>query len=383
MHAATPTKQALTAIQATVLLQQEWETTATQAGLTQALTALITVEQAAMTRQDLIQVLIIVEQAAMAIQVLAQTVMAAVQAAMAEQTQVLLQIQTAIQTILTIQTVLIMIAITPIQIKATAMKSKKDLAQLAFSALLLAATVPVDGQAEIAGKQDTYLAALGGCGASKCGAIGDNGSSYNAGSNTSQTGSYSNTGANSTMRSGSYGSTGGSYTGSDTGAGVSGYGGTSSYGNTGSGYSGTSGYGGSYNTTDTSRTNRDWNTGRATTGSYTDRRMNHPGYSDTYRSSSYDVDADVYPGARPGVRRNAPGEYNRATVSTTTSYATLTEAQLLAMLNADVRAIYISLDAEGKALALQLASQDSYPDKNVAVLEAQRRVNERRGTLSR
>lgn len=58
---------------------------------------------------------------------------------------------------------------------------------------------------------------------------------------------------------------------------------------------------------------------------------------------------------------------------------TLTEAQLLGMLSPQGKAIYLSLDPEGKALAIQLASQDSYRDKNLAVKEAQRRMNERRG----
>lgn len=63
-----------------------------------------------------------------------------------------------------------------------------------------------------------------------------------------------------------------------------------------------------------------------------------------------------------------------------TSSATLTEAQLLGMLNPQGRAIYLNLDPEAKALAMQLASQDSYRDKNLAVKEAQRRMNERRGS---
>ena len=65
------------------------------------------------------------------------------------------------------------------------------------------------------------------------------------------------------------------------------------------------------------------------------------------------------------------------------SNATLTEAQLLSMLNPQGRAIYLSLDQEAKALAIQLASQDSYRDKNLAIKEAQRRMNERRDTFNR
>lgn len=61
----------------------------------------------------------------------------------------------------------------------------------------------------------------------------------------------------------------------------------------------------------------------------------------------------------------------------------LDENQLLGALNAQGRAIYLGLDSEGKALAIQLASQDSYRDKNLAVKEAQRRMNERRGFINR
>ena len=56
---------------------------------------------------------------------------------------------------------------------------------------------------------------------------------------------------------------------------------------------------------------------------------------------------------------------------------TLTDAQLLGMLNDQGRKIFMSLDAEGKALAVQLASQDLYKDKNLAVKEAQRRMSEK------
>jgi len=71
-------------------------------------------------------------------------------------------------------------------------------------------------------------------------------------------------------------------------------------------------------------------------------------------------------------------DYNRPAATTSHSSATLTEAQLIGMLNPQGEAIYLSLDAQGKALAIQLASQDSYRDKNLAVKEAQRRMNERR-----
>lgn len=75
-------------------------------------------------------------------------------------------------------------------------------------------------------------------------------------------------------------------------------------------------------------------------------------------------------------------DYNRKTISTTAA-ATLTEAQLLGMLNTQTRNIYLNLDHEGKSLAIQLASQDSYKDKNLAIKEAQRRMNERSSQMNR
>gem|GEM_PF-5885353 len=76
-------------------------------------------------------------------------------------------------------------------------------------------------------------------------------------------------------------------------------------------------------------------------------------------------------------------DYNRAAVTTSISSATLTEPQLLGMLSDEGKAIYFSLDPEAKGLAIQVASQDSYRDKNLAVREVQRRMSERRGLLNR
>lgn len=61
----------------------------------------------------------------------------------------------------------------------------------------------------------------------------------------------------------------------------------------------------------------------------------------------------------------------------------LTEVQLLALLNPQSKAIYLSFDPDGKALAIELASQDTYQDKNLAVKEAQRRINERKEQMNR
>lgn len=74
----------------------------------------------------------------------------------------------------------------------------------------------------------------------------------------------------------------------------------------------------------------------------------------------------------------ANDSHSRPALSNPNSSTALTEVQLLGMLNPQGRAIYLSFDPETKALAIQLASQDAYRDKNLAVKEAQRRMNERR-----
>lgn len=87
----------------------------------------------------------------------------------------------------------------------------------------------------------------------------------------------------------------------------------------------------------------------------------------------------------PGVKSSSGDSGSTANMSyyNPNASATLTEAQLLDMLNPQGKSIYLSLDPEGKALAIQLASQDSYRDKNLAIKEAQRRMNERRSQTNR
>ncbi len=309
------------------------------------------------------------------------------------------------------------------------MEHKKDLTKLAFAALMLAASAPMNAQADQS--QDVYLAALGcgsqatlGCGSqavlkcgAKCGAIADNANAadpYNAKTNTYQAGNtYSsqptsggyraNTGSTATYgtdTSGSYGSRSstGSYNPGPSERSYSGSTRTSSdprmdrgYSATG-GYSGTSGtYGGTNEAYNTSRTYND-----TYYKSYNSNRTGptSPNYVDSYRGTTYEVEVQGSPypygkeyGANTSLNReyNTTSDYdfNRAAVTTSTSSMTLTEAQLLSMLSPQGRAVYLSLDPEGKSLAIQLASQDSYRDKNLAVKEAQRRMNERRGNMSR
>jgi hypothetical protein len=85
-----------------------------------------------------------------------------------------------------------------------------------------------------------------------------------------------------------------------------------------------------------------------------------PGYSDNYRSYS-----------------STEGDTDSMRSGATTK--TMSEADFQKQLSSQGKAIYQSLDSEGKAMARQLASQDAYKDKDLAVKEAQRRSNEKRG----
>lgn len=111
-----------------------------------------------------------------------------------------------------------------------------------------------------------------------------------------------------------------------------------------------------------------------------------PHHLEDYRQIS--VPSKQYPAGSttmPDINRNysTDYDYNRRAMPTINSAATLTEAQLLGMLNQRAKNLYLSLDQEGRSLAIQLASQDSYRDKNLAIMEAQRRMSERRGMMNR
>lgn len=56
----------------------------------------------------------------------------------------------------------------------------------------------------------------------------------------------------------------------------------------------------------------------------------------------------------------------------------MTESELLSQLNEEGKKTYNSLDANGKALALRMASQDSFKDKNLAVKAAALKMSEKR-----
>lgn len=88
--------------------------------------------------------------------------------------------------------------------------------------------------------------------------------------------------------------------------------------------------------------------------------------SDFGRSSGYNSNYD-----------SASFDSNQIAVMDASTSTPMTESQLLNALNPQGKAMYQSLDSEGKALALQLASQDTYRDKNLAVKEAQRRMSDK------
>lgn len=239
------------------------------------------------------------------------------------------------------------------------MENKKGLAKIALAALILASITPVTGHADIEA-HGTVLAV--GCAAHGCPAATKNGSTSSTSANDDS--SYNARNPNQSGRGYSHQSYG--MSNNPTGSNPSRY---ADYPNT---YKGAgnppSGYEGSASGGD----NRPWNSGRE------DFREANPG-SAFHPASKY--------GAMSGVNEESRTEndyqHNRATVTTPASTATLTESQLLGLLNPQERAVYLSLDPEAKALAIQLASQDSYHDKNLAVQEAQWRINAHRLTLNR
>jgi len=216
------------------------------------------------------------------------------------------------------------------------MSHKQKLAKLALSAFLVSAASANAGQViDLAGEKVTLMAA--GCGSCGKKIIADNyGDSY-------------------PTRHMTYGNNDPDYTNN-------------------SGYNRSSAAVGSYPTGTGYNDNSDGNT----SGYHDSRRMN----SDLSRSRNTNEAYGNIDETYNDTYNNQAMRQNSGGMAATTS-SSLTEPQLLAQLTPQGRAIYMSLDAEGKALAIQLASEESYRDKNLAVKEAQRRVNERRGLLSR
>jgi len=97
------------------------------------------------------------------------------------------------------------------------------------------------------------------------------------------------------------------------------------------------------------------------------------------------------PISNPSYSRNTPrgnnNQYNYVSenepmtspnASTSTTKPAMTKMQLISQLSPQGKTIFASLDADGQDLALRLASQDAYKDKDLAVKEAQRTMNEQR-----
>ena len=246
------------------------------------------------------------------------------------------------------------------------MEHKKDLAKIALATLILASATPVNGQADhyISEEEGIYLAAA--CPAHGCPAespskkvVADN---ANGSSNAKKIGS--------------------SFNQNDKNP--------SSEPN---GTSNSSPPATHRKDNDTAMTDR--HSGRSSdtysTSSYDSQRsgVTSPYYVEDRSNNTFDATPAPYKehGGMTNLNRDynttSDYDYNRAAVTTSASLATLTEAQLIGLLNSQARAIYLNLDPEGKALAIQLASLDSYRDKNLAIKEAQRRMNERRGLLNR
>lgn len=133
----------------------------------------------------------------------------------------------------------------------------------------------------------------------------------------------------------------------------------------------------SYNTAGDASSNpstgAEWNTNRGYNVS--------PSYSDSYRSYSTDNSA-ANDWSSTNRNYNTAGDYDYQRTGTgmsNTASSTLNDADILNKLGPEGKRIYQSLGPEGKALARQLISQDSFKDKDQAVREALKRMNERQG----
>lgn len=153
-----------------------------------------------------------------------------------------------------------------------------------------------------------------------------------------------------------------------------------------------------YNTDSTQQMNRG-NVGYAYSGTsgypYPNQYNTHrsattlPGYNETYYPDIGQQQRYVNPGVREWRVndrlnvRTSPQVYESdyASAKANSSNLTFTEPQLMTVISPQERALYFGLDSEGKALALQLASQGGYQNKGLAIKEAQRRMNERQGAI--
>ena len=114
--------------------------------------------------------------------------------------------------------------------------------------------------------------------------------------------------------------------------------------------------------------------------------------NDSQWNSSYNNNVSENEAMSPSSSTQKPGTYNSGFSSTNrlntsstesmnqaaaaTSKTKMTKLELIKKLSPEGRQIFSGLDDAGQDLALSLASQDSYADKDAAVKEAQRQINE-------
>lgn len=103
------------------------------------------------------------------------------------------------------------------------------------------------------------------------------------------------------------------------------------------------------------------------------------GYRNDPTSGDNDYSTRSDKGSKGQNRTTIAADEGKADANTSAS-AYLTEAQLLSMVSPKVKEIYLTLDPEGKGMAIYLARQDSYQDKSLAIKEAQKLMNERRAS---
>lgn len=274
------------------------------------------------------------------------------------------------------------------------MKEKNELAKLALAGLLIAAHLPADTQAEPVNATGVLLA-VAGCPAHGCPSthpskqnkqIADAAGDY-ARPDNSQGGSYGIPSSSSYNVGGSYG---GVYN-STTNAGS--YSATPSINqgaNVGGGYGvpenrpGSASDAGAWSGTQRS----DLGTSRVQGYNYNAYNTNRnfetsPTYQGNYLDSSY-YSESVAPYGAPrttfgnGQEGDQVRGYGYEGVATA---GIMTEPQLISQLTPQGRNLYLNLDPEGKALALQLASQANFSNKDLAVREAAKRIQERRSYM--
>lgn len=100
--------------------------------------------------------------------------------------------------------------------------------------------------------------------------------------------------------------------------------------------------------------------------------------SETYRSTPiYTPEGYISPAAPTTRTYGNEADYQRNTTMTMTASQRFTDTELYSMLSREGKKVWNQLDRLGKDDALELASQDSYKDKDLAVKEAKRMMDER------